>query len=319
MNQIPISNFEKWKNLLFVPGIILLLGFIWGSSFILMKRGLLGFPSDQIAAMRLSFAFLAILPFHYIYRKHYRNIPWRFILIVGFAGNGIPAFLFAFAQTGIPSATAGILNSLTPVFTLTIGALVFAQPFHKINAVGVLLGLIGAISLIALRTNGEIEFNLTYGGWIILATVLYAISVNTLRYKLSHISPIPIACLALSSVGVPALFYIIGFTDFMDRVGRPEAQHALMFVLTLAIIGTAFSLFLFNKLVQIAGALPASTVTYLIPVFALGWGILDGEEIGWIHAVGIAIILTGIWLVNFKPQRLAKSQSSDKPIYEEVA
>lgn len=293
------SRRERWKKLLLIPGIILVLGFIWGSSFILMKRGLVGFPADQIAAIRLSFAFLAILPFHLIYRKWYKNLPWRYLLIVGFAGNGIPAFLFAYAQTGIPSATAGILNSLTPVFTLTIGALVFAQPFHRLNVAGVLLGLTGAISLISLRSNGTLEFNFEYGGWIILATVLYAISVNTLRHKLTHLPPIAVACLALTSVGIPALLYLIT-TDFAQRIGQPESLHALKYVLTLGIAGTAFSLFLFNKLVHLAGALPASTVTYLIPVFALGWGILDGEEIGWIHAVGISLILAGIWLVNYK-------------------
>lgn len=293
------SAFQKWKSLLLIPLIILLLGFIWGSSFILMKKGLQGFPSDQIAALRLAIAFLAILPFHYFNRKHYKNIPWPFILIVGFAGNGIPAFLFAYAQTGIPSATAGILNSLTPVFTLAIGAIVFSQPFHKLNLLGVFLGLTGAISLIALRSNGSIEFNLSFGGWIILATVLYAISVNTLRHKLTHIPPVAVACLALSTVGFPALIYL-GFTDFSERIETEAAQQAIRYVVTLAIAGTAFSLFLFNKLVHLAGALPASTVTYLIPVFALGWGILDGEEIGWIHAAGISIILTGIYLVNFK-------------------
>ncbi len=296
------TTFQKWKSLLLIPLIILLLGFIWGSSFILMKRGLLGFPSDQIAALRLAIAFLAILPFHYFNRKHYKNIPWPFILIVGFAGNGIPAFLFAYAQTGIPSATAGILNSLTPVFTLAIGAIVFSQPFHKLNLIGVFLGLTGAISLIALRSNGAIEFNFSFGGWIILATVLYAISVNTLRHKLAHIPPIPVACLALSSVGFPALVYI-GFSDFFDRIETEPAQQAIRYVMILAVAGTAFSLFLFNKLVHLAGALPASTVTYLIPVFALGWGILDGEEISWIHAAGISIILTGIWLVNFKKSK----------------
>lgn len=293
------TGYQKWKALLLIPGIILVLGFIWGSSFILMKRGLIGFPADQIAALRLSIAFLAILPFHYFNRKHYKNIPWRYILIVGFAGNGIPAFLFAYAQTGIPSATAGILNSLTPVFTLAIGVAIFKQPFHKLNILGVILGLTGAISLIALRSNGSIEFNLSFGGWIILATVLYAISVNTLRHKLRQIPPIPVACLALSTVGFPALIYL-GFTDFSERIASEVSQSAIKYILTLAIAGTAFSLFLFNKLVHLAGALPASTVTYLIPVFALGWGILDGEEIGWVHALGIAVILTGIWLVNRK-------------------
>lgn len=291
---------KVWLRTFAIPLTILLLGFIWGSSFILMKRGLLGFPADQIAALRLSIAFITVLPFHFIYRKYYKNLPWKFILIVGFAGNGIPAFLFAYAQTGMPSANAGILNSLTPVFTLLIGAIIFTQKISWINVTGVLAGLAGAISLIMLKTNGSIDIDFTYGGWIIFATLLYAISVNTLKFKLSSIPPIPIACLALTAVGFPALIYLLMLTDFSVRVEAPLAQEALKYVVILAVAGTTFSLFLFNKLVQMAGALPASAVTYLIPVFALGWGVLDGEEIGWIHGIGIGGILLGIGLVNYK-------------------
>jgi len=286
---------QKFK----VSILILVLGLIWGSSFILMKRGLLGFPSDQIAAIRLSFACLALLPFHWQYRKYYRNLPWRFLAIVGLAGNGIPAFLFAYGQIGLPSATVGILNSLTPVFTLLVGAVIFTQSISVANVLGVFIGLAGACGLILLRTGGSLEMDMSYGAWIIFATLLYAISINTIRHKLQGIPPLAIACLALSIVGVPAFVYLLS-TDFFSRMETRAAQQALPYILILAVVGTAFSLVLFNKLVQHSGALPASSVTYLIPIVALAWGFLDGEVLGWGHIAGVVGILCGITLVNMR-------------------
>lgn len=281
-----------------VPLLIILLGSIWGSSFILMKKGLVGFPSEQIAAIRLTFAFLALSPFLFKYVKHLNLHSLKFLLIVGMAGNGIPAFLFAYGQTGLPSATVGILNSLTPVFTLLIGAVVFAQGLTLRNILGVVAGLGGAISLILIRSDGRLSLDFTYGGWIIFATLLYAISVNTIRHKLYNIPPFGIACLALTLVGTPATLYLLAGTDFIERVQTDTGAHAFPYVLTLAVVGTAFSLILFNKLVQMSGALSASTVTYIIPVVALGWGVFDGESITWVHGIGITGIIIGISLVN---------------------
>jgi drug/metabolite transporter (DMT)-like permease len=288
-----------------IPLLIILLGSIWGSSFILMKRGLHGFPAEQIAAIRLTFAFLALSPFLLKYRKHLHPQSLKFLLVVGLAGNGIPAFLFAYGQTGLPSATVGILNSLTPVFTLLIGAFIFAQGLTYKNIIGVVAGLGGAISLILIRSDGKIALDFTYGGWIIFATLLYAISVNTIRYKLYAIPPFAIACLALTLVGMPAALYLFAGTDFLLRVQTDAGSRAFPYVLTLAIVGTAFSLVLFNKLVQMSGALSASTVTYIIPVVALGWGVLDGESITWVHGIGIAGIAIGISLVNSYKKKIS--------------
>ncbi|NBV14870.1 MAG: EamA family transporter, partial [Sphingobacteriia bacterium] len=143
--------------------LILLLALIWGSSFILMKKGLTGFPPEQIAGLRLAFACLALSPFHIKYHKKYKTIPWRFLIIVALAGNGIPAFLFAYAQTGLNSATAGILNSLTPVFTLLLGYLVFSQRLNLYHLAGVVLGLIGAVSLLASRVTHGLTLDFEFG------------------------------------------------------------------------------------------------------------------------------------------------------------
>jgi drug/metabolite transporter (DMT)-like permease len=278
--------------------LILLLALIWGSSFILMKKGLIGFPPEQIAGLRLAFACFALSPFHFIYYKKYKTLPWRFLIIVALAGNGIPAFLFAYAQTGLNSATAGILNSLTPVFTLLLGCLVFSQRLNLYHLAGVVLGLIGAVSLLASRVTNGFTLDFEYGGWIILATLLYAVSVNTLRHRLNTYPPLMVATLALSLAGIPAFFFLMG-TDFFSRVTTPIGYSSVGYILILSFAGTAVSLILFNRLIQLSGALSATSVTYLMPVVALFWGLLDHEEINWSHGIGLGLILIGVWLVNY--------------------
>ncbi len=283
---------------------MIILALIWGSSFILMKKGLVVFDPDQVASIRMLASFIFLLPF---IATHVKDIPadkWKWIFATGLFGNGIPAFLFATAQTVIPSATAGILNSLTPVFTLIIGYFIFKSDISWMKILGVLLGFAGAAALIFASYNGSILSISWFSLLIVAATLCYATSVNIMRHKLKEVRSLLISGFALCLVGPPTGLYLFT-TDFTERMSsNPGAGMALVYVLLLALFGTAISIVMFNYLVKISGAIFASSVTYLIPIVALGWGFADGERLSLIHMIAMGGILAGVYLINLKKKEL---------------
>ncbi len=286
----------------YLPIILLMaLALIWGSSFILMKNGLKVYSASQVATMRMFFSFICLLP---LTLRHIWRIPLRrygMITLVGLLGNGIPAILFATAQTKLNSSTAGVLNCLTPLFTLIVAAVFFRQKFGMRKVVGVVLGLFGAVALIMLRSNGSIDPNYTYGLYILLATICYAWSVNLIKHYLHDLPALSISAMALLFIGPAFGYYLFQHTDFMIRTELSDGGLiAMSYVFLLAMFGTALSLILFNKLVQLTNPIYASSVTYLIPIVAIFWGFVDGESITFIHILGMATILLGVYLANRK-------------------
>ncbi len=278
-----------------IPWLLLaLLSLIWGSSFILMKRGLDTFSAEQVAALRLSISFLAMLPLALRRYPKAARKDWKHLVVVGWAGSGFPAFLFALAQTRIPSAVAGMLNSLTPIFTLLLGMLFFGLSFRWSWLIGIFLGLLG-VTLIIGQMN-----NWTFGaaGWFALAalggTVFYAISGNTVKTYLGHLDSFTIGSLGFATVGIPALLLLFS-TDFLYKMAAVEGAWAsLGYITLLALFGTVFASVLFYYVVQRTNQVFASMVSYLIPLVAIGWGLLDGEHLHWIFLVGMALILAGV-------------------------
>jgi drug/metabolite transporter (DMT)-like permease len=304
--ELDLFKFAALKKMLkqkqYLPIILLIaLALIWGSSFILMKNGLKVYSSAQVATMRMFFSFLFLLPLTIRYAFKIPIKYYGMITLVGLLGNGIPAILFATAQTKLNSSTAGVLNTLTPIFTLVVAAVFFKQTFSLQRIAGVVLGLLGAIALIMLRSNGSIDPNYTYGLYILLATICYAWSVNLIKEYLHKLPALGISSLALLVIGPVYGYYLFYHTDFILRVQLETGSlDALFYVVLLAMFGTALSLILFNKLVQISNIVYASSVTYLIPIVALFWGIVDGEQLNIIHFIGMGMILSGVYLANRK-------------------
>jgi drug/metabolite transporter (DMT)-like permease len=288
---------------------LLLLAFVWGSSFILMKRALftadgsLLFSPYHVGAMRIFFAGVILAPFalRRLLKLPLSAIPW--LLAVGILGNTIPAFLFSTAQLRLPSSMAGMLNALTPLFTLIVATLLFKKRYQRIQLIGLLVGFIGAIGLIRLRSDGG-ETHLPSALMIVAATIMYAFSVNIIRNKLSQVSPIVIAAGALGMMAIPCGIYLAFSDVFLISASRPDAATGLLATAVLGMVGTASALIIFNRIIQETSALFASSVTYVIPVFAAMWGYFDGERLSIWHLVMALIILSGVYLVNSSRNKL---------------
>lgn len=280
--------------------VLLFLGFVWGSAFILMKKGLESFTAMQLASLRLVFAGSVAVFFFIREYKALKKTDWMFLALSGTLGNLIPAYLFASAGTEIPSSLSGALNAMTPFFTLIFGVLIFSQLFKIRQVFGITIGLAGALILILSKSKGGIAFQTSYFipcSKVILAALLYGINVNIIKSKLHHLSPIVNSMVPLTLIAIPAL--IIGIANHtLQAAMQPEALPSLLYIVVLGVIGSAASLIVFNQLVKKTTALFAASVTYLIPVFAYMWGMFIGEPIGVFQLGGMALILTGITLTR---------------------
>ncbi len=278
--------------------LITILTLIWGTSFILMKKGLVVFSAGEVGALRMVIASLSLLPFAIKHLKSVEPARWKFLVGSGLLGNFIPAFLFAYAETRLASGLAGVLNSLTALFTLLVGAMLFKQAITWMRVLGILIGILGTAILI-FSGNGSADLNNKYYGlYIVVATICYGGSVNIIKHRLGGLKPIIISSLALLTVGPLALVYLFT-TDFMYKLQHvPGAWEAFIYIAILAVFSTAIALVLFNRLIHISTTLFASSTTYLIPIVALMWGVLDGESIQLWHYVGMVVILAGVFIVN---------------------
>lgn len=288
------SELKKW--LLFST-----LTIIWGSSFILMKRGLDTFTSTQVICLRAFSAFVALSP---LLVKHFNKETlkhWKPILAMGIFGTLLPGFLFVEAQKGITSATSSMINSLVPLFTLILTVLFFNAKTHPINIVGILIGLAGATSLLFINSGGNIGGEALYMGYALLATISNGVTVVVINYYLNKVNSISATVIAMVFVGPISGIYLLN-TDFVSRVmSYPEGTASTIYVCILGMLGTALSIIMFNNLIKSASPVFSASVTYLIPAVAILWGILDGEALEPLHFLYVSVILGGVYLVNKKP------------------
>ncbi|HEY3373232.1 MAG TPA: DMT family transporter [Prolixibacteraceae bacterium] len=288
-----------WEKRWFQFAILMLLAFIWGSSFILMKIGLKSFSSDQAAAIRIFLASLVLLPISLKQLKLLQRKDLPSLLIAGFIGSLFPAFLFMKAETKIDSSLAGMLNSLTPVFTLVVGLLFHKTAFRWMQAAGLSLGLAGATGLILAGEGLHLGTVNSYALYIVLATCFYAISINQIKSRLSHLTGIQVTSLSFLFIGPVAGIYLLT-TNFAPVVAQAGWPGHLLALATLGILGTALAMLLMNSLIRYSSAVTASSVTYVIPIFAIMWGMLDHERISLLHMACMALILAGVYLINLK-------------------
>lgn len=271
-----------------------LLAIIWGSSFILMKEGLKFYSSYQIAAMRISFSGLALIPFVNWKKLDIKRSDYKYFIISGFLGSAIPAFLFPLAQTRISSSLAGAINGLTPLFALIVGVTFLGVKFSRLKAFGVILGLAGAVFLII---GQDIQFEFSHVMMAIVATLCYGINVNIIKQKLDNYPPLLVAALPLAIISI-AGFAVLSYLGLNINVHDMQFIYSFGATLLLAFIGTSISLIMFNRLIQQTNTVFATSVTYLIPIVALFWGLFDHEKILYNHFIGLIFIIGAIWMIR---------------------
>jgi drug/metabolite transporter (DMT)-like permease len=276
---------------------LFILSIIWGSSFILIKKSLLGLTAYQLGALRTIITGILLLVVGYGKLKEIPKSKWKWLFISGLLGSFIPAFFFAIAETEIDSAVASILNSLVPLNTILLGFAVFNIASTKRQVLGVLIGFIGTAILILKGSELNPNQNYLYAGFVIASTVMYATNVNIIKRYLQDVKPLAIAAGNYVFIVIPALVVLL-FTDFFtsERFSNPQLPSSLLYVIILSVFGTALAKVFFNKLVQISTPVFASSVTYIMPIVALIWGVLDGESFSFIQGLAALLILAGVYL-----------------------
>lgn len=274
---------------------LITLALIWGSSFILIKKGLVSLTPMQLGSLRIIFAalFLMLIGF-----KSLAKIPqhqWKYIALTATLGTFIPAFLFSIAQTQMDSSVSAILNSLTPLNTMILGGIAFGLSFKRTQVFGVFIGLIGTFMLIINGALNHPEQNYYYAILIIIASICYAINVNLIKKYLSDLSPLSITTGNFLVLLFPALV-VLFFSGFFNVIAVESVQHSVLYIILLGVVGTGIANLIFFKTIQISSPVFATSVTYLIPVVAFGWGLLDSEMLSPIQFLGAFIILFGVYL-----------------------
>jgi drug/metabolite transporter (DMT)-like permease len=293
-----------WKSW----ALLLTLAVAWGGSFIFMKRGLTLFHFTEIAAIRLALSAILLLPVLVVRWREVPHTHWLPAIAVSITGSTIPALLFPLAQTHINSSLAGILNSTTPLWVMVLGALLFGVSLTKTRVGGILMGLAGAATLILFKAGGHTaaeNTNNLYGLFIILATALYGTSSNIIGRYMKGVNPLVGTSMGLVTVGIPALLYLIFFTNTPNMMNEMPVGVAMQsdfppfyYLIALALLNTVLGSIGYITLIQRTSPVFASVVTYIMPIFSIAFGVLDGESITFIQIMGMGLILSGVYLVN---------------------
>ncbi len=277
--------------------ILIILALIWGSSFILMKKALFYLDPIQVGALRIIFTGITLFIVGFKNISKVNKKQWYYITITAMLGTFFPAFLFAFAVQKIDSSIVSILNSLTPLNTLLVGSFFFGFSFLRKQFIGVIIGLIGALFLILKGADLNPEQNYIYALFVVIASVGYAFNVNILKKHLNDLNALTIVTGNFIIIFIPALI-ILWWTDFFELSYMKAAQPSLWYLVLLSVFGTAMAKTLFNKLIQISSPIFSSSVTYLIPIVAIFWGVLDGERLYFGQFLAGSLILLGVYLTN---------------------
>jgi drug/metabolite transporter (DMT)-like permease len=281
--------------------VLAVLSLIWGTSYILMKKGLESFSAFQVGSLRILITFLCLLPialknFHKLNRTNLFSV-----FIIGLMGSAFPAFLFPLAETKISSSLAGMLNSLSPVFTLVLGIAIYNRKAINTQIAGVFLGLIGAAGLLY---AGSLTFNL-YGLLVVLATLMYGLSSNEVS-KVKGLNGIEITALSFFLTSPLAIGYLL-FSDLSLAMHTENWIRNLSYIAILSIFGSAFALTLFYRLIKDTSPIFAATVTYSAPIVSTIWGIADNEHFAYSMIISILFIFAGVYIINtphfFRPER----------------
>lgn len=280
--------------------LLTILALTWGSSFILIKKALVSLSPIELGSLRLIFSgiilfFIGIKRFKHIEKKY-----WKPLFIVAVFGTFFPVFLYSFAITEIDSSIAAVLNSLTPLITLILGVLFFKFSFTKTQIFGIVIGLFGTLALLYQNTLANPSKNQFYAFLIFIAATGYAFSVNYIKQKFKDLDAISITASTFTML-LPFAIATLCFTDFFEKdLLEKEHYTSIGYVFILAAFGTSMAMLLFNKLIQISSPLFSASVSYLITIVAVIWGVVDGEHITLTEILASGIIIWGVVIAQKK-------------------
>jgi drug/metabolite transporter (DMT)-like permease len=275
---------------------------IWGSSFILMKEGLVKLSAYQVAALRIFSSGVVLMP---IALRQFRQIPRekiKNIVFSGAIGSFIPAFLFCLAEEHINSSLAGIVNALSPLFAILIGVLFYEMKASPQKIGAVLIGFLGLCLLCISKDGFNVNPQDIYALLIVVATVGYGWSGNYIAHHLKDIGAVNIAAIAFSFLAIPAglILFVTGYfqADWTDTTFLKASFATII----LGVVGTAIAQILFYMLLRRTNVILTSMVTYTIPFVAIGWGVWYGETITMMQIGCLVLILSGVYFANRKPK-----------------
>lgn len=278
--------------------LLIVLALLWGSSYILIKTALKSFTPFQVGSARMVLAFLLFAVPAFLYVRKVSFVKIKYITLVAVVGTLIPAFLYPIAQTRITSSLAGILNAVTPMFTLIIGAFLFRYQFTLWKIIGLVLGLIGVVLLVVIQSNGSWGTVNVYAFFVVLATILNAWSINIIKVYLQDVPSLILSSMTMLIISPIAGVYLFS-TDFVGQLHfSTHVSYPFLALLFLGLINSGVTLVIYYRLLQISSPIFASSVTYLMPVVAILWGVMDGEQLTIMHYIGMVFILIGILVVN---------------------
>lgn len=289
--------------------VLFILALTWGSVFILIKKTLIVFNPIEIGALRMAISGIALLKFGLPALRKMSKRTFLWTAVAGFFGNFFPTFLFPIAQTHVSSSMAGILDTLVPVFVLVLGLLIFGIKSKIIQAFGAVIGFFGAAVLLYFSQSNAGDSQISFALLIVLATACYGFSALLVKYRLAHVPSLQLSSGAITIWLIPS-FVALFFSGFFENFeSSPSTWEAVGYMMILGIMGTAVCGVLYFKLIQEVSPVFASSVTYLLPVVAVIWGLLDGEKFTIWYVLGAALILFGIYLIRepkIKPQHLPR-------------
>jgi drug/metabolite transporter (DMT)-like permease len=270
------------------------LGAMWGASYLFMRLAVPHLGSALMIEVRVALAGLLLLAFMWTtgrasaWRTFWR--PWLFVSIVGTA---VPFLLIAEALRAIDASTASILNALVPLFTTIVAAIWIREPITPAKAAGILLSIAGTAVLVGWTPQPMSARQLLAASMSIGATMLYGINIVYSRVKLREAAPVATSAYTL----LFAALVLLPFTP-LDRDLSAVPSIAWYAVLGLAVVSTTVAFIYYYRLIADIGPVKASTVTLLVPVFGMVWGVLFlGEPLTPGRIAGCAIILSGCALI----------------------
>lgn len=284
---------EKWL-------LLILLSVIWGSSFILIKKSLEHFSPYQVGALRVLIAGIILMPVAISKYKLFPKKHLKWLILAAFTGNFIPMFLFPIAETEISSSIAGIINSMMPIFVIIVGALVWKFETTRRQMTGVFISFTG-VCLLAFGGDDSTQFKIFPILLLLLATLCYAMSTTTVKSKLMDVSSTILSAFVFSFVlFLPSVIALLSTGFVSEFTFSKENMIGLGFVSLLSVFGTGLAMMMNYRLLKVSTPLFASTVTLLMPIVAIIWGVLDGEKLTTLQLAGTSIIITGLIFLRAK-------------------